>query len=157
MAEVFDKSQKRNLLLVIVYGPAQEERREQFLTELSSICADIKIPTLIGGDFNIIRYSKEKNKNFNNNRFSELFNWVINSYELRDVTLSGGLYTWSNNQINPTLERLDRVLMSLEWEILFPLTNLRKKPRFLSDHNPLIICSDQDRRKKSKHFCFETS
>jgi hypothetical protein len=116
MAEVFDKSQKRNLMLVTIYGPAQEERREQFLIDLSSICANIEIPTLIVRDFNILRYSKEKNKNFNNNRFSEMFNWVINSYEPRDVSLSGGLFTWSNNQDNPTLERLDRVLISPEWE-----------------------------------------
>jgi hypothetical protein len=69
-----------------------------------------------------------------------MFNWIINSYRLRDVTLNGGMFTWSNNQVNPTLERLDRVLISLEWEALFPLTNLRKKPRFMSDHNPLIVC-----------------
>jgi hypothetical protein len=34
---------------------------------------------------------------------------------------------------------------------IFPLTNLRKKPRFMSGHNPLILCSDQDRRKKQNN------
>jgi hypothetical protein len=33
----------------MVYGPAQEDRRELFLTGLAEICANIKIPTLIGG------------------------------------------------------------------------------------------------------------
>jgi hypothetical protein len=38
-ADVFDKKLKTNLRLVIVYGPTHEEKRHQFLRELSSICA----------------------------------------------------------------------------------------------------------------------
>jgi hypothetical protein len=154
--EVYDKAPK-NMMLVTVYGPAHEEKRELFLSELANICSNIKIPTLIGGDFNILRFSGEKNRNFSRNRFTDMFNWIINTFELRDLNLNGGMYTWSNNQANPTLERLDRVLISPEWEALFPLTNLRKTPRFLSDHNPLILCSDQEKNRKTKKFCFETS
>jgi hypothetical protein len=76
---------------------------------------------------------------------------------LRDLPLIGGLYTWSNNQKDPTLERLDRVLISPDWENCFPLTNLKKDPRVLSDHNPLILRSDLGGGKKAKQFCFETS
>jgi hypothetical protein len=32
----------------------------------------------------------------------------------------GGLYTWTNKQKTPTLEKVDRILMSHDWEILFP-------------------------------------
>jgi hypothetical protein len=53
----------KNLMLVMVYGPAHEDRRDLFLTELAGICAKIKISTLIGGDFNILRYINEKIKN----------------------------------------------------------------------------------------------
>jgi hypothetical protein len=59
---VQDKSPKKNLKLVMVYGPAHEDRRELFLTKLVEICSTIKIPTLIGGDFNILRFSNEKTK-----------------------------------------------------------------------------------------------
>jgi hypothetical protein len=58
--EVFDKKLKKNISLVMVYGPAHEDRRDVFLAELAETCAKIKIPTLIGGDFNILRFSKEK-------------------------------------------------------------------------------------------------
>ena len=75
---------------------------------------------------------------------------------MRDLPLLGGKYTWSNNQQNPTLEKLDRILISDDWEKLFPLTNLRKLPRELSDHNPLLLCTEQSTHKKSKAFCFET-
>ena len=68
--------------------------------------------------------------------------WVINTHGMRDVDLNGGKYTWSNNQVDPTLERLDRVLMNDKWEKEFPLTNLRKAPREMSDHNPLMLCTD---------------
>ena len=109
------------------------------------------------GDFNILRFSSEKNKNFTGGKDTDLFNWVINTHELRDLPLNGGSYTWSNNQQDPTLERLDRVLISESWEKLFPLSSLRKLPRELSDHNPLLLCTDQNKIRNSKAFCFETS
>jgi endonuclease/exonuclease/phosphatase family metal-dependent hydrolase len=96
----------------------------------------------VGGDFNILRYSSEKNKKFNENNFSSVFNLIINAYELRELPLAGGKFTWSNNRKNPTLEKLDRVLISSSWEAEFPLYNLRKIPRYMSDHNPLIVRTD---------------
>ena len=156
MVKVFDKKMRKNLCLVNVYGPAQDEGKEVFLTELAQICSENKDPMLVGGDFNILRFSDEKNKNFRPNRYSDMFNLIINSYALRDLTLNGGLYTWSNNHEDPTLEKLDRCLMSENWESLFPLSNLRKIPRYLSDHNPLLLCTDQD-KIKNKTFSFENS
>jgi hypothetical protein len=35
--------------------------------------------------------------------------------------MTGGLFTWSNNKKNPTLEKLDSILVSINWEIIFPL------------------------------------
>lgn len=46
--------------------------------------------------------------------------------------------------------------MSEEWETEFSLTNLRKVPRYMSDHNPLL-CTKQEKMRKSKVFCFKTS
>jgi hypothetical protein len=46
--------------------------------------------------------------------------------------------------------------MNDKWEVVFPLTNLRKNPRLMSDHNPLLLCTEQNTNKKSKQFCFET-
>jgi hypothetical protein len=91
---------------------------------------------IVGSDFNILRYSSEKNKNFVGNKFTDLFNWIINTNEMRDVTLNGGTFTWSNNHADPSLERLDRILISSSWEKEFPLTSLRKIPMQMSDHNP---------------------
>lgn len=46
---------------------------------------------------------------------------------------------WSNNQLTPTLEKVDRILMNKEWEDLFPKVMVKKLPREVSDHNPLIL------------------
>ena len=156
-AIVQDKKEKRTLSLVTVYGPAHEENRDLFLTELSQICSTNTYSMILGGDFNILRFSSDKNTSFSGNKFTDLFNWVINTHELRDLPLNGGSYTWSNNQQVPTLERLDRILISEDWEKLFPLTSLRKLPRELSDHNPLLLCTEQNNLKKTKALCFETS
>jgi hypothetical protein len=49
------------------------------------------------------------------------------------------------------------ILINKDCENLFPLTNIRKNHRILSDHNPLILCSELEVKKNSKHFSFETS
>jgi hypothetical protein len=78
-----------------------------------------------------------------------MFNSVIQAYDLREIALSGGGYTWSN----PTLERLDIVLMSKDWETLFPKVCVHKLPRDFSDHNPLImatLCHQNPKVKKGE-------
>jgi hypothetical protein len=69
--------------------------------------------------------------------------------------MTGGIYTWSNNQKPPTLEKLDRFLMSREWEIIFPRAMVRKMQREMSDHNPLIISTEPNGTLKHLEFKFE--
>ena len=157
VANIHDKVLNKNLSLVNVYGPAQDEYKDKFLSELASMCLKYKYPMLIGGDFNILRFSEDKNKNFTQNRFSDIFNRIINLYELRDLAPQGGKYTWSNNRNNPTLEKLDRVFISSSWEQEFPLCNIKKIPRYTSDHNPIIYSRELSQSKNSKPFSFENS
>jgi hypothetical protein len=95
---------------IIVYGAAQLEDKEKFLIELGTAYSDQELPLLIGGDFNIIRFPSEKNKTMRRNKWTDMFNSIINSHGLREIYLSDGQYTWSNNQQDPTLEKLDRFL-----------------------------------------------
>jgi hypothetical protein len=98
--------------MVTIYGPAQDEKMEQFLTELSTICAKSDLPLIVGGDLNILRYSNESNKTFCAYKYFDMFNWIINSYGLREISLNGGKFTWSNNHADPTLQKLDRLLVN---------------------------------------------
>jgi hypothetical protein len=45
-----------------VYGPPQDDFKTTFLAELVRTCQQNYLPTLIGGDFNMMRSSKEKIK-----------------------------------------------------------------------------------------------
>jgi hypothetical protein len=46
--------------LIIIYGPPYEESKMLFLSELDGILLNWHGPTLIGGDFNLVRNQKEK-------------------------------------------------------------------------------------------------
>lgn len=152
-----DRKSLHKFYLVIVYGAAQDCDEESFLATLSDLCVDQSIPLLIGGDFNILRFHSDKNKVVNNKRYMDMFNYVINIHALRELHMVGGAYTWSNNQEDPTLEKLDRVLINDKWELTFPLTSVRKLPRAVSDHNPLIMDIGENCEQRSKEFRFETS
>lgn len=68
-----------------------------------------------------------------------------------------GGYTWSNNQENPTLERLDRFLVCKAWEKLFPMALVYKLLREHSSHNPIIISNNIKQPLKNLIFRFELS
>lgn len=112
---LWDKMLKIKWNLLVVYGSAHEESKLTFLTELSHFCASNSEPMILGGDFNIIRFSNEKNTLDGVHRFTPLFNSVIGFYELRELVMNGGMFTWTNNQEIPILEKIDRVLVTKEW------------------------------------------
>jgi len=112
---------------------------------------------MVAEDFNIIRFANKTNKDTGLSRFSCLFYSIIASQELIDLHMTGGRYTWSNNQSYPTLERLDRVLVSKGWENLFSRALVHKLPREVSDYNPLILTTKADQPLRQIMFKFELS
>jgi hypothetical protein len=67
------------------------------------------------------------------------FNVVIESLYLREIVMTGRQYTWAGSSDNPTHEKLDRVLVSTEWENNFPLTMVEARDRNILDHTPLVV------------------
>lgn len=53
--------------------------------------------------------------------------------------MSGRKFTWVNSLDVPTNERLDRILVSIEWEQKFPLFKVTALNREISDHTPLFL------------------
>ena len=47
--------------LFVVYGPADHRRTDDFLSELSAAVEACTFPLVVGGDFNLIRGSADKN------------------------------------------------------------------------------------------------
>jgi hypothetical protein len=72
-----------------------------------------------------------------------LFNAVIDGLNLKEIQLFGRKYTWANNLANPTFKKLDRVLITTEWEEKYPLTMVRALTREVSDHTPVLLSSGE--------------
>ena len=58
--DLWDKKLKTKWNFMNVYGAAQEENKREFLAALAGFCSKNKSPFLVGGDFNIIRFSSKK-------------------------------------------------------------------------------------------------
>jgi hypothetical protein len=87
-----------------------------------------------------------------------MFNAIIENLNIREIVLSGRQFTWASRRANPTFEKLDRVLASVEWEQKFPLVSVRALTRVGSDHTPLFIDSgDHAQIGNNARFSFELS
>ena len=78
---LWDKQKTEKWNLITVYGAAQEGRKDLFLTELASFCSRCNELFLIGCEFNIIRFSNEKNKNNGVHKHTGVFNSIISNFE----------------------------------------------------------------------------
>jgi hypothetical protein len=91
-----------------------------FLEELEAIRDDCTGPWAITSDFNLILNPTDKSNARPNRRSMARFRRTVNTLELRDIHLHGRRYTWSNERErerereNPTLVRLDRVLVTVD-------------------------------------------
>jgi hypothetical protein len=106
------------------------------------MCSHENLPLVIGGDYNILRNPSEKNNDHYQTRWPFLFNAVIDGLNLKEIQLTGQKYTWANNLANPTFEKLDRVLITTEWEEKYPITTVCALSRDVSDRTPLLLNFD---------------
>jgi hypothetical protein len=55
----------------------------------------------------------------------------------------------------PTYEKLDRILVSTEWEVKHPQVMVRALPREISDHAPLLMDTGTPSQPRANGFKFE--
>lgn len=67
--------------------------------------------------------------------------------QLFELLIRERKYTWSSIKESPSLAKLDRILVSTEWDTKFPLTTVRVCYRMKSDHIPLKL--NLEEREKS--------
>ncbi|KAE8778729.1 retrotransposon protein [Hordeum vulgare] len=85
-----------------------------------------------------------------------LFNDYIADLALREIARVGARFTWSNKQVDPIRSVLDRVFVSAQWEVMFPLCGLKAVTRIGSDHTPLIFSTGDGSPPRARRFHFET-
>lgn len=61
-----------------------------------------------------------------------------------DLPCGGSLFTWSNNQEDPVMSRIDRFLVDARWCELYPNVHQFSVPRPVSDHCPIFLDSQID-------------
>jgi hypothetical protein len=139
---------KKTCVFINVYAPCNLVAKKQLWVELlvarHSYVADV---WCILGDFNSVRSSDER-KGVVERRNSALskvvredkmfFNLLIENLEVEDLALFGRKFTW----IQPNGDcssRLDRILVSSNWNDVWGGASLWALSRDVSDHCPIIL------------------
>jgi endonuclease/exonuclease/phosphatase family metal-dependent hydrolase len=122
--------------------PQTDGERIQFLDELRAIRSACTGTWMVCGDFNIIYQARDKNNHRLNRRMMGRFRRFIDDMEFIDLHLKGRLDTWSSEREAPTLERLDRVLVTNDWAVALPDHELSVLASECSDHAPLLLRTD---------------
>jgi hypothetical protein len=122
-----------------VYGPQSDVDKCLFLQELKDVRDLHPSPWVVAGDFNLIVDAADKNNSNLNRRMMSKFWRLLAEVELKELYLNGRCYTWSNERERATLERLDRVFSTVDWEVAFPSSFLSAMSSSTSDHCPLLL------------------
>lgn len=149
-----NRSDATKLTFTAVYGPTTQRQRCHFFNELRAVRPPVTIPWVVGGDINVTAASEDRNINGNTWRSTLSFAGLVNELGLINLQLSGRSYTWSNDRQAPHFARLDRFLISTEWNAQFPNSAQRALPNTSSDHCPLLL-SSKTGFKRSTFFRFE--
>lgn len=59
--------------------------------------------------------------------------------DLLDLQLGGGVFTWFIGDKNNAASRIDRILISKEWDDSFSTIKQVVLQRLCSDHNPIAL------------------
>ncbi|CAM8972072.1 unnamed protein product [Rhodiola kirilowii] len=112
--------------VTLFYGQPMVNRRAETWELLRSLSADWDLPWLVFGDFNEV-----------------LFGWEVKGFR-------GSTFTFSNKRkgIFETKARLDRALANQDWRNLFPAAEVIYEISGMSDHSPIVIKWEGDKRMK---------
>lgn len=137
----------------IIYASLNVGNRQEVWQELRDFKAANIGPWCLAGDFNSITSSIERDGGaaINQRACSEFVN-CIEECGLIDMGFSGAPFTWSRGTLK---QRLDRVLCNLDWQNMFPNSNVTHVPLESSDHSGLWLkVEDGIARSKRNYFKF---
>ena len=83
--------------LISVYGSAYDNFKLDFINELHNLLNNWAGPTIVGGDFNLVRAAEDKNTGLVIQHWANLFNDWINKFGLIEIKNAGRKYNWANN------------------------------------------------------------
>jgi hypothetical protein len=113
--------------------------KKMFLRELRAIRHSALPHWLVLEDFNMIYQDQDKSNRRLNINLMDRFRRALNRMEVKGIELVGRKFTWSNNQAQPTLTRIDRAFCSPLWEDFYSNPFLQPLPSSISDYYPLML------------------
>ena len=122
-----------------VYGPVLPNLKEDLWEELGSVRGLWAGPWCIGGDFNASISPNESNRGGRITQAMRRFAFVLDDLGVRDLPLQGGPFTWRGGTNGQTMSRIDRFLVSGDWESHFSRIIQSTLPRPVSDHFPILL------------------
>ncbi|XP_020102569.1 uncharacterized protein LOC109720094 [Ananas comosus] len=129
----------KSFYLTNVYGPPSWTGKDAFcseLTDLNHICSSNWI---ICGNFNFTKNQSERKGNRWSYKAMTMFADLINHLVMIDLPLSNQSFTWSNMQHQPSMAKLDRFLVSIQWDRSYPHCKVKALPKITSDHCPILL------------------
>ena len=93
----------------------------------------------MGGDFNVVQFPSKRSCSKYFTTVMRRFSAFISKQSLVDLPLVGGNFTWSNSREVASRSRLDRFLLSADWEENFLSVYQWPLSRLLSDHFPILL------------------
>ncbi|GLT69224.1 hypothetical protein SLA2020_413920 [Shorea laevis] len=142
-------------LVSCAHAPSTGADRSSFWSLLESTGNRFQGPWILIGDFNAILSSAEKKggRNFGSPSHNSFVDFV-HSNGLVDLGYVGNPFTWNNNRqgTHNIKERLDRGLSNHNWILLFLNALITHLPAIASDHNPLLLSTNNNRPNLPKPF-----
>lgn len=135
--------------LTVVYGEAQTHLRTQTWDTLKNLSTLSNLPWLCLGDFNeVLRPDEHEGVGQRSNAQIQAFRDAVDVCKLMDIGFSGHPWTFEKKVRGGTFTRvrLDRALVTVEWRALFPLADLLHLTAATSDHCPILLNLNRERR-----------
>lgn len=144
-AQLLQISTGRSMVVTTVYGPSEEAEsaKVRFFNEIRYTASLVRFPWLLAGDFNVVRWLVDRSGAMRGFNCMSKFNELISDLQLIDVPLRNKKYTWTNKQPVPLHSKLDRIFITADLPLIFPIIALQALPMTVSDHVPLLLSCKQ--------------
>ncbi|XP_020206760.1 uncharacterized protein LOC109791822 [Cajanus cajan] len=124
--------------LTIVYGSPHSQFRVELWRDIRRIAMEIKGAWCLLGDFNAVLQDGERHggKQRAINKGDAAFRKLVKECDLIDMGFQGSPFAWKRGNL---YERLDRVLINLDWQVIFPHANVLHLHPLKSNHCPIML------------------
>lgn len=129
---------KKEIVMINVYSLQAESEKKLLRSRLLELNGRHRFPTCWIGDFNAVRYIKDRRGSQFNAREAKEFNNLITESGLTEVKLVDRRFTWINKS-GASMSKLDRVFCSYCFLALWPDLYASSRGRVVLDHFPIIV------------------